>query len=122
MATVVFEYEAVDAQGKKVAGTLEAGDKNDAKAKLQTQGLFPSMLRPRLTGEKGAGALDAPRKGGGFRVSHKELTTFTVQLATLVDAGLPIVRSLRILEGQLKPGLLKSTVGAVAEDVEGGQP
>lgn len=56
--------------------------------------------------------------GGG--VSFKQLTTFTTQLSTLQDAGLPIVRSIKILEGQMKPGTLKNTLGAVAEDVESG--
>jgi len=58
------------------------------------------------------------RRGG--RVSVKVITRFTTQLATLQEAGLPIVRSLRILEGQLRPGAMKSIAGAVAEDVEGG--
>jgi type IV pilus assembly protein PilC len=58
------------------------------------------------------------RKGG--RVSIKVVTRFSTQLATLQEAGLPIVRSLRILEGQLRPGAMKGIAGAVAEDVEGG--
>lgn len=118
----IFEYEAVDAQGKKVTGTLDARDKGDAKSQLQAEGLFPSGLREsRDGGGDGDGVLVKPRKkGGGFGVSVKELTQFTVQLATLIDAGLPIVRSLRVLEGQLKAGLLKTTIGAVSEDVEGG--
>lgn len=53
-------------------------------------------------------------------VSSKELTTFTTQLSTLQDAGLPIVRSLKILAGQLKPGTLQRTIYTVADDVEGG--
>ena len=56
----------------------------------------------------------------GTRVSAKMSTRFTTQLATLQEAGLPIVRSLRILEGQLRPGAMKVIAGAVAEDVEGG--
>jgi len=119
----IFEYEAVDQQGKKVTGTLDAKDKGDAKQQLQSEGLFPSGLRESTGGGGDGDVLAKPRKrGGGFGVSVKELTNFTVQLATLIDAGLPIVRSLRVLEGQLKPGLLKTTVGAVAEDVEGGSP
>lgn len=54
------------------------------------------------------------------RVSIKVVTRFSTQLATLQEAGLPIVRSLHILEGQLRPGTMKSICGAVAEDVEGG--
>jgi len=54
------------------------------------------------------------------RVSPKALMQFTVQLSTLQNAGLPLVRSLKILEGQLRPGPFKDTLLAVTEDVEGG--
>jgi len=57
---------------------------------------------------------------GGRRASARALTQFTTQLATLLEAGLPVVRSLRILEGQMPPGVLKRTTSQVAEDVEGG--
>jgi type IV pilus assembly protein PilC len=62
------------------------------------------------------------RKGLFFagRVRHKQLTQFTQQLSVLMDAGLPIVRSLKILGNQQKPGLLKNIVLEVAEDVETG--
>ena len=56
------------------------------------------------------------RKKGG-RASLKSLTQFTSQLSTLQDAGLPIVRSLRILEGQMKPCVLKNTLQEVANEV-----
>jgi type IV pilus assembly protein PilC len=54
------------------------------------------------------------------RVKHKQLTQFTQQLSVLMDAGLPIVRSLKILGNQQKPGLLKNIVIEVSEDVETG--
>jgi type IV pilus assembly protein PilC len=57
---------------------------------------------------------------GGKRVSDKSLTMFTSQLAILQDAGLPIVRCMKILEGQMKPGFFKWVVGSVTEDVESG--
>jgi type IV pilus assembly protein PilC len=62
------------------------------------------------------------RKGIFFagRVRHKQLTQFTQQLSVLMDAGLPIVRSLKILGNQQKPGLLKNIIVEVAEDVETG--
>lgn len=56
------------------------------------------------------------------RVPAKELAQFTGRLETLVNAGLPLVRCLRILENQQKPGPLKEVVEAVADDVEGGAP
>jgi type IV pilus assembly protein PilC len=75
-------------------------------------------------------ALAAPgspsKGGGGFRfldrIDEAELTRFTTQLSVLQDAGLPIVRCLKILEGQMKPGLFKRTLMMVTEDVEAGSP
>ena len=85
--------------------------------------MFPTDLREKARVEAGAGAAATKKKPGTFYiggVSLTELSTFTTQLSTLQDAGLPIVRSLRILEGQLKPSLLKDTLAEVADDVEGG--
>ena len=59
---------------------------------------------------------------GGRRVGDKALTQFTSQLAILQDAGLPIVRCLKILEGQMKPGYFKWVLGSVTEEVESGSP
>jgi type IV pilus assembly protein PilC len=70
----------------------------------------------------GAAAPAEPRKRVKGRVSQKALTQFTSQLSTLQDAGLPIVRSLKILEGQLDRGPFKSTLVDVTEDVESGSP
>ncbi|HEY3321445.1 MAG TPA: type II secretion system F family protein [Planctomycetota bacterium] len=55
-----------------------------------------------------------------LKVSQKQLTEFTRELATLLEAGLPLVRSLDILHAQLKNGMLKNVVGLVKEDVESG--
>ncbi len=59
---------------------------------------------------------------GGRKVGEKTLSLFTSQLAILQDAGLPIVRCLRILEGQMKPGYFKWVLGSVREEVESGSP
>lgn len=69
-----------------------------------------------------AAAAPSPKKLGRARVSTKALTQFTVQLSTLQDAGLPIVRSLKILEGQMERGPFKAVVGNVTEEVEAGSP
>ena len=62
------------------------------------------------------------RRAAGRRVSQKALTEFTTQLSTLQDAGLPIVRSLKILEGQMDKGPFKGVLADVTEDVESGSP
>jgi type IV pilus assembly protein PilC len=76
---------------------------------------------PSKGGGGGAAVADRPKRRRG-RVSVKALTQFTSQLSTLQDAGLPIVRSLKILEGQLDRGPFKSTLVEVTEDVESGSP
>ena len=74
-----------------------------------------SASAPQEQGEK------KPLFGGG-RVSRAMKTQFSVQFSTLQDAGLPVLRSLKILEGQMPPGRFKSVLGAIEEDVEGGSP
>src|SRR5947207_12676677 len=74
------------------------------------------------TGRAPAPAMAKTRKQRPGRASLKALTTFTSQLSTLQDAGLPIVRSVKILEGQMERGPFKSTLVEVTEDVESGSP
>ncbi len=120
MAT--FAYEAVDSRGKKIKDEIEAPTKQDAVNKIHDLGFFPSAIK-----EKGVAAataaVPAPKDGGGMfkgGVSAKMLAAFTSQLSTLQDAGLPIVRSIKILGNQMKPGTLKNTLGVISDDVEGG--
>ena len=77
---------------------------------------------PRRGGGGTATAAPARAKFGRARVSTKALTQFTTQLSTLQDAGLPIVRSLKILEGQLDRGPFKAVLGEVTDEVEAGSP
>ena len=83
--------------------------------KKATKARKPSAATPAAAGKSGLFSR-APR------VASKVLTQFTIQLATLQNAGLPLVRSLRILEGQLPAGPFKGVVESVADDVEGGAP
>lgn len=125
----VFTFEAMDGTGKVVRDDVEAANREDAIAQIRSLGYFPTKLKERAGAPAAgrAGGISAyseempTRKRGLFGgVKFKDLTQFTVQLATLQDAGLPIVRSLRILEGQMRTGTLKNVLGEVAEDVEGG--
>lgn len=127
MAT--FAYEALNAAGKPQKGTVDAGTNEEAVQKIRSQGFFPTSVREQKAKkkeEKDAANQTASKKkkkkgGGGFgRVSPKLLTVFTRQLSTLQDAGLPLLRSLQILEGQQKPGLLKNILQGVCDEVEGG--
>jgi type IV pilus assembly protein PilC len=69
----------------------------------------------------GAGGANPPSARGG-RVKSNLITDFTVQLATLSEAGIPIVKALTILEGQLRPGRFKGILAEVTEDVASGTP
>ena len=118
----IFTYEAVDNKGKKIKAEVDAANQQEAMTKVHAQGLFPTNVQ-----QKGAdankGGMAATKKKGlklGGGVSQKQLTQFTVQLSILQDAGLPIVRSLKILADQMKPCALKGITAQVAEDVESG--
>ena len=116
----VFQYEAMDARGQEVQSEVEATSQEEAVAKIRGLGHFPTQIR--LKGRRTAVA-EKKKKAKTFafgRVSRKELTQFTRQMSTLQDAGLPILRSLRILEGQTKPGVLKNALQDIIEDVESG--
>lgn len=120
----VFAYEAIDTTGKKHKKEMEAGDRNEAIQKIRTMGLRPTMVREKKGATKAAASSPDEKKSGGFklfnRVSQAQLTQFTQQLSTLQDAGLPIVRSLKILAQQMDAGRFKDQVTQITEDVEGG--
>ena len=82
----------------------------------------PKARRPATASRPAAEAPRARSWRWWGRVPGKELAQFTGRLETLVNAGLPVVRCLRILEGQQKPGPLRDVVEEVADDVEGGAP
>ena len=84
-------------------------------------GKAPAGRGPAARASAAPAAQKAEKRPRG-RATVKALTQFTSQLSTLQDAGLPIVRSLKILEGQLERGPLKSTLSDVTEDVESGSP
>jgi type IV pilus assembly protein PilC len=145
-----FSVEAMDAKGKRIRTDIEAQSANDAIAKVKSKGYKPMNVKekggaapepaptaaatatPPPPGTQRAAApppVSAVPTGGksakkglflAGRVKHKQLTQFTQQLSVLMDAGLPIVRSLKILGNQQKPGLLKNIVIEVSEDVETG--
>ena len=124
-----YAYEAMDASGKARKGEVDASSSEDAIQKLRGDGLYPTAVREQKgkgqQGPKADPAEKKKKKKAGFSLSFggiplKRMTTFTRQLSTLQDAGLPLLRSLQILESQQKPGKLKSVLGTVCEDVEGG--
>ena len=121
-----YQYEAMNEQGQEVKDEIEALSAEEAISNLRSMGFFPTKIREkgmrRVRAAKGAkvGAKPKAARGTGGKTSIKLLTQFTRQLSTLQDAGLPILRSLRILQQQQKPGTLKAVSGAVAGGVESG--
>jgi len=130
-----YSYVAMDAHGKETKGTLEVGTQNEAIGRVKEMGLFPTRIveveKVREKPDRKAKPGKAGKKGGGMninikipglsgKVKSKVLTTFTRQLATLVDAGLPLLRGLRVLEKQEKNPTLKSIISDLALSIEGG--
>ncbi len=122
----IFTYEAMNSVGQPTKGEVEATSSEDAISKVRAMGNFPTKIKEKsakrggASKEAGAAQARTPRRRTAGAVSAKLLCQFTRQLSTLVDAGLPILRSLRILEQQQKPGMLRIAIRMVAEDVEGG--
>src|SRR5438874_755971 len=126
----VFTYTAMSTSGQEVKDEIEATSSEEAIQKIRQKKLFPTKVKEKAAKKsvkkKGGGGEEvvlAPKRKmpisiGG--VPRKQLVAFTRQLSTLQDAGLPILRSLQILEEQQKPGLLKAVVGGVVDEVEGG--
>ena len=124
-----FQYTAVDGNGKERKGVIDAADDKEATNLLKQQGLFPTGVVEAGGAKKkgGAGQASGAKGGAGFRfgapkVGSKDLCTTTRQLATLLEAGLPLVRALRTLQRQAKgqkPALF-AVMGHLADAVEGG--
>lgn len=128
----------MDSRGKETKGTVEVANQSEAIGRLKEMGYFPTKVveadKLKEKPSKKAKGAEAPKGKGGKkgmnlnikipglsgRVKTKVMTTFTRQLATLVDAGLPLLRGLRVLEKQERNATLRETIGKLATAVEGG--
>jgi len=131
-----FSYVAMDSRGKETKGTLDVASQNEAIGRLKEMGYFPTKVVQVDTKDKGAAkaktAAGSKGKKGlstninikipglSGKVKPKILTIFTRQLATLVDAGLPLLRGLRVLEKQERNLTLKEVIGKIGTSIEGG--
>jgi type IV pilus assembly protein PilC len=140
MAT--FQYIAKDSSGAEKRGTIEAADRNAAIAAVRSQGLMPTALgevkgtssAPQAKKAKAPAAKKA--KGGALnkeikidiklpkwmqgKIKTKVLTQFTRQLATLVNAGLPLMRGLEVLKRQMKDPQMKEALDGISENIAAG--
>src|SRR5580765_715858 len=132
-----FTYIALDARGQESTGLVEASTTNEAIGELRRAGYFPTHVyeegaaaaaQPKAARKKKEKAPRAERKAGRKNivlfqkktVKPKVLMIFTRQLATLIDAGLPLLRGLNVLAKQERDAVLKSTTNKLAESVQGG--
>ncbi len=120
-----YKFEAMSAKGEEVKDSIEAASEEEAQQKIRQMGYFVTRLQEVRDGRKKAGKAGKKKekKGKTFTiggVSEKQLCTFTRQFSVLQDAGLPVLRSLRILKNQMKPGVLKNALIDVVDDVESG--
>ncbi|MCB9894337.1 MAG: type II secretion system F family protein [Planctomycetes bacterium] len=124
----IFAYEAINAQGQKETGELEAANRNQAILEIRNAGLKPTKVAQRAEtaatkkANKKEDAGPARSKSGKIKgkATSQQLTDFTAQLAVLIDAGLPVVRSLKVLGRQQKPGAFKYILEDISESVEQG--
>jgi len=130
-----FNYVAMNDKGAEVNGVVEAESTVAAINQIRDMGYFPTNVvaqsekavrsgsaqsRTRTRESKGAGLQMRLKFLERSGVRSKVLAIFIRQLATLIDAGLPLLRSLRVLEEQQKPGPLRDALIGLAESIEGG--
>lgn len=113
----VFVYRAADQQGKTIEGVMDAADARAVVDRLQRDAYYPIRVTP----QAGAGGLAlGVRSLRQRRVTTRDVVEFTQQLATLVDAGLPLDRALGILEELTAHPRIKEIVADVLRSVRGG--
>lgn len=132
-----YNYVALDSRGQESTGLVDASSTNEAIGQLRQAGYFPTNVYEEGRGggtdgkaaRRAAKSARAERAAGGRKnivlfqrksVKPKILMIFTRQLATLIDAGLPLLRSLNVLAKQERDSVLKSTVNKLADSVQGG--
>lgn len=125
-----FQYIALDAKGEQTTGVVQANSDAEAVSALRGQGLYPTQVVQEgkgsiagSPGKKGKKKTKSKSKGKGKvggKVKPKVLMIFTRQLATLIDSGLPLLRSLNVLGKQEPNPVLKDTINSIADSVQGG--
>ncbi|MBK9140531.1 MAG: type II secretion system F family protein [Verrucomicrobia bacterium] len=132
-----FNYVAMDSRGKETRGTIEGASVTEAAGRVKEMGFFPTKVieaekvkekadkkkgpaAPGPKGKKKSLEINIKIPGLGGKVKPKVMTAFTRQLATLVDAGLPLLRGMRVLERQERNPTLKRVIGEIATGIEGG--
>lgn len=111
----LFGYEAIDANGRTLRGTLEADSEQLLISRLHEQGLHVVKVEPQKARAALFSSLRKPKKP-----KLQAMVVFSRQFATMIDAGIPILRCLDILYSQTKDLALKNALDAVRKDVKAG--
>ena len=112
-----FTYIARDITGKQVTGTLEAGGERDVASILSERSLFPVQVKESASASSGLSLLPGGRK----KVNGQTISVFYSQLASLLRAGVPMVRALNVLGEQSSSPVLKEIVQEIRGQVEDGE-
>ena len=118
-----YLFEAIDAStGKEIRDTVDAASEAEAQATIRSMGYMVTKLKAAKAkaGKTGKGSKKPGRSFAIGGVRSKDLTLFTRQLSILQDAGLPILRSLKVLAEMQKPGRLRNSLLDVCDEIEGG--
>lgn len=124
-----FQFTAADAKGEQMSGTVDASSEAEAIQQLRAQGYYPlqvveagkgKLAAKKPAAKKGKAAPKKAKSATGGRIKPKLLMIFTRQLATLIDSGLPLLRGLTVLAKQEPNPVLRGTLGALADSVQGG--
>lgn len=132
-----FNYTAMDASGRETNGTVEAPSQSQAIAKIRGQQLFPTRITAADGRQVSGPSAGKDRTSGGGKqqglsreitlpaflqpkIKAKDLMILTRQLATLIDAGLPLLRGLRVLLKQARSSTMRKTLSGMGESVEQG--
>ena len=116
-----FQFEAMDATGAEIKDVIDAPTEEEAQATIRQMGYFVTKINVKKARKKAEAGPQKKNRGIVFGgVASKDLTSFTRQLSILQDAGLPILRSLRILAEQAKPGRLKYSLEDTCDEIEAG--
>jgi type IV pilus assembly protein PilC len=116
----IYKYEAVDKNGKKVLGQVEAASEREVRKALRVEGVRIKKIIPPtiLEFDLGMWMVD---KGFAQVIGPKELSSFTKQLSTMISAGVPILQSLEILYRSEKNQSLKKAIKKISADVGEGK-
>lgn len=106
----LYQYQSVDAKGKKVSGTIDAQNEREARGKLREQGVMVVQLSPQK------------KSSGRSNLKGDSLLAFTMQLSQLVNAGVPLYESLTALEEQVRGEPFHQIVQSLCDQVKTGVP